>query len=221
MKKSVRVMCLIMAIAMTLTSVISVFAAEETQKSVTAVVSTKSSTVKKVKAGSYKVNVKKIANNKKFSTQRQVQFKAPKSGTYRFMISNVSTSSLVYPIATFQLKNYTGKTPRVVKLSTGAGSFQKIKVYNKEYEEAYFDYLVGYKDDAGQDVDENECWETMITDMEERMSNGVCSEFFVDLELKKGEVIYVCSDCVGEYTYKGTIYQTRGAYKYDLTVKKV
>lgn len=200
---------------------VSAAATEDGVKSVTAVTLTNVKKVKKVTTGEYKVNVKKITSKQKLTTQRQVQFKATKAGTYRFIVSTPEAANLSYPIVSIQLKNATGKTPKVVKLTTGAGSFQKLKVYNKLYEDAYYNYLIGYKEDSQQEVDENECWESMVSDMEKRLEDGVCSQFFVDLELKKGDIIFVCSDSIGEYSYKGNVYQVRDAYSYDLTIKKV
>lgn len=193
---------------------------------VTAVISTVPSKVPSVKVGTYKIKAKKLGTTRALTTQRNVKFKATTAGTYRFLLSNVKCSSLIYPIATFQLKYVKKSSGNVYKSSpleieTGSGKFTKIKLYNETYQDAYYNYLIGRKEDAGQEVDETECWETMITDMEDRLKDGVSTDFFVDLELKKGDIIFISAGNCGEYSYRGNTDMVRSAFTYNLTIKKV
>lgn len=223
MQKLKRIMSMMLAL------IICCFCATDAQaavKGVRAYSYTVPSKLIQVTSGNYRVTVPKCTGKEKASTLKQVMFKAAKTGTYRFLFSDIKSSSLTNPIATMQLK-YVKKTSTnsykatPLKIETGSGTFTKVHMYAQSYQDAYYEYLIGRKEDSGQDVDETECWEAMVTEMEGRMKNGVCTEFFVDLELKKGDIIYICSNNCGEYSYKGNTDTIKKAYSYALTVKKV
>lgn len=216
---------LVALLTLSLVLVTSVVPVNAKTNNVTGTTSESTKKIKSVKTGTNKISIKSFPKGYDILTWSRVKYKAPKTGTYSFKFSNLSSGKLDRGVATFAIQTLNGSSSywwysdiELDGLNLGSENFRLIEskeLFNdltEHYTEAYSE---GYENPEQRVADKlKECEDSLS-------GNDTYDSMDVKLRLKKGQTVYIATRSAGEMNIGLGCDLVNNPFNYTLKIKKI